>query len=87
MPCGQILFGPNYLYFKNEDRLVCVDSSKGIVKWLGFRTQYPQPRFSNNYRFRRPTSQDAKKIPRDIKEIQYFSDFGSIALMVRGHQL
>ena len=87
MPCGQILFGPNYLYFKNEDRLVCVDSSKGIVKWLGFRTQYPQPRFSNNYRFRRPTSQDAKKIPRDIKEIQYFSDHANQSMCLVGDKL
>ena len=87
MPCGQILFGPNYLYFKNEDRLVCVDSSKGIVKWLGFRTQYPQPRFSNNYRFRRPTSQDAKKIPRNIKEIQYFSDHANQSMCLVGDKL
>ena len=87
MPCGQILFGPNYLYFKNEDRLVCVDSSKGVVKWLGFRTQYPQPRFSNNYRFRRPTSQDAKKIPRDIKEIQYFSDHANQSMCLVGDKL
>ena len=87
MPCGQILFGPNYLYFKNEDRLVCVDSSKGIVQWLGFRTQYPQPKFSNNYRFRRPTSQDAKKIPRDIKEIQYFSDHTNQSMCLVGDKL
>ena len=46
MPCGQMLFGAKFMYFKNEDRLVCIDSSKGEVQWLGFRTQYPQPNFS-----------------------------------------
>ena len=74
MPCGQLLFGSQFLYFKNEDRLVCADADTGAVKWLGFRTQYPQPNFSKNFRFRRPTSKDTKRIPRDIKEIQYFSD-------------
>ncbi|MBE86118.1 MAG: hypothetical protein CMO69_00100 [Verrucomicrobiales bacterium] len=74
MPCGQLLFGSQFLYFKNEDRLVCADADTGAVKWLGFRTQYPQPNFSKNFRFRRPTSKDTKRIPRDVKEIQYFSD-------------
>ena len=87
MPCGQMLFGSKFMYFKNEDRLVCVDSSKGEVQWLGFRTQYPQPNFSKNYRFRRPTSQDGKKIPRDIKEIKYFSDHTNQSMCLIGDKL
>ena len=76
-----------FLYFKNEDRLVCADSETGTVKWLGFRTQYAQPNFSKNFRFRRPTTKDFKRIPRDVKEIQYFSDHANQSMCLVGGKI
>lgn len=87
MPCAQMLFGSQFLYFKNEDRLVCADSETGTVKWLGFRTQYAQPNFSKNFRFRRPTTKDVKRIPRDVKEIQYFSDHANQSMCLVGGKI
>ncbi len=74
-PSAQLLFDSGYIYFKNDNRLVCADSETGALKWLGFRNEYPQPNFTRNYRFRRPANTaNNDRIPREVKEVQYFSD-------------
>jgi len=88
MPSGQLLFDTGYVYFKNDNRLVCADSESGELRWLGFRNEYPQPNFTKNYRFRRPANaNNAKRIPREVKEVQYFSDHVNQSMCIVGNKI
>ena len=87
-PSAQLLFDSGYLYFKNDNRLVCADSESGELKWLGFRNEYPQPNFTKNYRFRRPANTaNADRIPREVKEVQYFSDHVNQSMCIVGDKI
>jgi len=87
-PSSQLLFDSGYIYFKNDDRLVCADSESGELKWLGFRNEYPQPNFTKNYRFRRPANAaNAERIPREVKEVQYFSDHVNQSMSIVGNKI
>ena len=88
MLSAQLLFDAGYVYFKNDNRLVCADSESGELRWLGFRNEYPQPNFTKNYRFRRPANtNNAERIPREVKEVQYFSDHVNQSMCIVGNKI
>ena len=87
-PSAQLLCDAGYVYFKNDNRLVCANGESGELVWLGFRNEYPQPNFTKNYRFRRPANaNNAEKIPRELKEVQYFSDHVNQSMCIVGNKI
>ena len=87
-PSAQLLFDSGYIYFKNDNRLVCADSESGELRWLGFRNEYPHPNFTKNIRFRRPVNaNDANRTPRELKEVQYFSDHVNQSMCIVGNKI
>lgn len=81
MLTGQVLVNDGLLYFKKDDRLVCLNAASGDVEWMGFRngfaldaaTKQLQQYRSRGIRAGVP-NESASWGPLDVSTIQNFSD-------------
>ena len=80
MPTGQILVNDGLLYFKKDDRLVCLNAANGEVEWMGFRNGFAldaatkQLQQFRNRGIRFGNSNQAATGPLDISTVQNFND-------------
>ncbi|MCH7687501.1 MAG: hypothetical protein IH899_12595, partial [Planctomycetes bacterium] len=72
-PSGQMLFEGKFVYFKNNNRLVCRDAETGELCWMGRKTRFEWDSLSNSFRVRGAVPTQSGR-PMSHSEVQLFGD-------------
>jgi outer membrane protein assembly factor BamB len=91
MPTGQVVLRDERIYFKKDDRLVCLKAADGQVEWMGFRNGFAVDAVSKQLRqFGNRSFSTTKKEttgPLDPVTIQSFNDHVSQSMIYSDNKI